>query len=366
MSGDQSTVEQGLTGTILVTGGAGFIGSAVIRRLITQTSATVVNLDKLTYAANLTSLEACAGPRYRLERVDICDAASLHRVFAEHRPSQVIHLAAETHVDRSIDGPAAFIQTNVVGTCTILGVATDYWRDLDPAAKANFRFHHVSTDEVFGALGPTGAFTEQTPYQPNSPYSASKAASDHFVRAWHHTYGLPVVTSNCSNNYGPWQFPEKLIPLVTLNALEGLELPVYGQGQNIRDWLFVDDHAAALLLVLARGRLGETYNVGGHGERQNLAVVEAICDAVDELAPPLPSGAPRRSLIRFVEDRPGHDFRYAIDDSKISSELGWRPDQSFESGLKHTVSWYLNHEDWWRPLRERVYAGARLGRLGKN
>jgi dTDP-glucose 4,6-dehydratase len=365
MDGDQSTAERGLTGTILVTGGAGFIGSAVIRRLIAATSAKIVNLDKLTYAANLASLEACAGPRYCLERVDICEPVSLRRVFAEHRPTQVIHLAAETHVDRSIDGPSAFIQTNVVGTCTLLEVATEYWRHLDPAAKSAFRFHHVSTDEVFGALGDTGAFTEETPYRPNSPYSASKAASDHFVRAWHHTYGLPVVTSNCSNNYGPWQFPEKLIPLVTLNALEGMELPVYGKGDNIRDWLFVDDHAAALLLVLTRGRLGETYNVGGHGERRNLAVVEAICDAVDEAAPKLPSGAPRRSLIRFVEDRPGHDFRYAIDDAKISAELGWHPDQSFESGLKQTVSWYLDHEDWWRPLRDRVYSGARLGRRAR-
>jgi dTDP-glucose 4,6-dehydratase len=352
----------GISGTILVTGGAGFIGSAVIRLLMAETSATVVNLDKLTYAANLDSLASVADdPRYRFEQADICDAAALRRIFAEHRPTKILHLAAESHVDRSIDAPALFIETNVVGACTLLDVALEYWRALDGQAKAEFRFHHISTDEVFGALGETGAFTEETPYKPNSPYSASKAASDHFVRAWHHTYGLPVLTSNCSNNYGPWQFPEKLIPLVTINALTGKPLPVYGQGVNVRDWLFVEDHARALLLILGQGRLGETYAVGGHGERRNLAVVEAICDAVDELAQRLPSGEPRRSLIDFVADRPGHDFRYAIDPAKITSELGWRPRESFETGLKRTVAWYLDHRDWWQGLRDKVYAGERLG-----
>src|SRR6185437_11499861 len=288
---------------LLVTGGAGFIGSAVIRKALEQDGVEIVNLDKLTYAANLDSLQPFEGdPRYHFEQADICDRAALDRIFAAHSPDAVMHLAAESHVDRSIDGPSVFVQTNVVGTCTLLEVALDYYRKLEGERRARFRFHHVSTDEVFGSLGPTGKFTETTAYDPNSPYSASKAASDHFVRAWHHTFGLPVVLSNCSNNYGPWQFPEKLIPLVTTNALLGRALPVYGKGDNIRDWLFVEDHAEALLLILGKGRLGESYNVGGGAERTNLAVVETICDIVDRLAGPLPGGAPRRSLINFVTD----------------------------------------------------------------
>jgi len=300
-------------------------------------------------------------PGYRFEQVDICDRESLKRVFAEHQPDAVVHLAAESHVDRSIDGPSVFVQTNVVGTCTLLEVALDYYRKLEGERRARFRFHHVSTDEVFGSLGPTGKFTETTAYDPNSPYSASKAASDHFVRAWHHTFGLPVVLSNCSNNYGPWQFPEKLIPLVTTNALLGRALPVYGKGDNIRDWLFVEDHAEALLLILGKGRLGESYNVGGGAERTNLAVVETICDIVDRLAGPLSGGAARRSLINFVTDRPGHDHRYAIDAAKLGAELGWKPRESFGSGLERTVAWYLANRPWWEKLRQTIYAGDRLG-----
>jgi dTDP-glucose 4,6-dehydratase len=349
---------------LLVTGGAGFIGSAVIRLVLRETAASVVNLDKLTYAANLDSLAAIEhDPRYAFEKVDICDRPELERVFRQHRPDAVMHLAAESHVDRSIDAPAAFLQTNVVGTCTLLEVALDYWRSLPQQRQPGFRFHHVSTDEVYGSLGPTGRFSETTAYEPNSPYSASKAASDHFVRAWHHTYGLPVVASNCSNNYGPWQFPEKLIPLVTTNALLGKPLPVYGKGENVRDWLFVEDHARALWLILTAGRVGETYNVGGDSERRNLAVVEAICDLVDAMAPPLPSG-PRRSLIEFVSDRPGHDLRYAIDASKLQVELAWRPRENFASGLERTVAWYLDNRAWWERLRAGIYAGDRLG-LGR-
>ncbi|AWK90179.1 dTDP-glucose 4,6-dehydratase [Azospirillum thermophilum] len=346
---------------ILVTGGAGFIGSAFIRWVLANTTAAVVNLDKLTYAADLESLAPFEGtPRYAFEQVDICDKAAVHRVFADHRPDAVIHLAAETHVDRSIDGPMAFVQTNVIGTVTLLRVALDYWRGLAGEAKERFRFHHVSTDEVFGTLDDEGRFSETTPYAPNSPYSASKASSDHFVRAWHHTYGLPTVASNCSNNYGPWQFPEKLIPLMTLKALQGQALPVYGSGLNVRDWLFVDDHASALWTILTRGRLGESYNVGGDSERRNIEVVHAICDLVDELAGPLSSG-PRRGLITHVTDRPGHDHRYAIDATKLQTELGWRPQQTFETGIRATVSWYLENRSWWERLSARGYSGQRLG-----
>jgi dTDP-glucose 4,6-dehydratase len=349
---------------LLVTGGAGFIGSAVIRLVLRETAAAVVNLDKLTYAANLDSLAAIEhDPRYAFEKVDICDRPEVERVFREHRPDAVMHLAAESHVDRSIDAPASFLQTNVVGTCTLLEVALDYWRTLPPERQNGFRFHHVSTDEVYGSLGPTGRFSETTAYEPNSPYSASKAASDHFARAWHHTYGLPVVASNCSNNYGPWQFPEKLIPLVTVNALLGKPLPVYGKGENIRDWLFVEDHARALWLILTAGRPGQTYNVGGDSERRNLAVVEAICDLVDRMAPKL-AGGPRRALITFVSDRPGHDLRYAIDATKLQTELRWQARENFASGLERTVAWYLDNRAWWERLRAGVYAGDRLG-LGR-
>ena len=326
-----------------------------------ETDASVVNVDKLTYAATSEALSAVAdNPRYAFEKVDICDRAALHRVFAEHRPDAVMHLAAESHVDRSIDSPAAFIETNIIGTYTLLETAFAYWKELQGMAQRCFRFHHISTDEVFGSLGETGLFTEETPYQPNSPYSASKAGSDHLVRAWHHTFGLPVVTSNCSNNYGPYQFPEKLIPLMTINALEGRPLPVYGGGQNVRDWLYVDDHARALWAVLTKGKPGETYNVGGDSERCNLDVVGMICDLVDELLPSSSAG-PSRELISFVEDRPGHDLRYAIDATKIRSDLGWRPRETFESGLRRTVIWYLENPDWWCEAGGGAYDGTRLG-----
>ena len=329
---------------ILITGGAGFIGSAVIRQIITDTDSFVVNVDKLTYAGNLQSLATVAdNPRYHFERVDICDVAEVTRLFREHRPDAVMHLAAESHVDRSITGPAAFIETNIVGTYTLLEAAREYWNELPKQRKDVFRFHHISTDEVYGSLGETGFFTEDTAYQPNSPYSASKASSDHLVRAWHHTYGLPVVTTNCSNNYGPYHFPEKLIPLVILNAVNGKQLPIYGKGDNIRDWLYVDDHARALRLVLERGRAGETYNIGGWNEKTNLEVVQMICSILDELRP---QGAPHASLITYVQDRPGHDRRYAIDASKIARELGWKPAETFESGLRKTVEWYLSNTAW--------------------
>jgi dTDP-glucose 4,6-dehydratase len=342
--------------TIMVTGGAGFIGSAVIRLLLRRTEAVVVNLDKLTYAANPLALEGAERHRrYRFERADIADGAALGQILERHQPDAIMHLAAETHVDRSIDGPADFIRTNIVGSYTLLEAARGYWAGL-PAARAQaFRFHHVSTDEVFGSLGAEGAFTETTRYDPNSPYSASKAASDHLVRAWHATYGLPVVLSNCSNNYGPWQFPEKLIPLMIAKALRGEALPVYGRGENIRDWLQVDDHARALQLILECGRVGESYNVGGRAERRNIDVVLAICDLVDALA----GGASRRSLVTYVPDRPGHDRRYAIDASKLETELGWRPQESFESGLSATVRWYLDHRDWWQGIGQ--YRQDRLG-----
>jgi len=329
---------------ILVTGGAGFIGSAVVRQLIHETDCSVVNVDKLTYAGNLHSLESVSdSSRYRFEHVDICNANEMARVFREHRPDAIMHLAAESHVDRSIAGPAEFIQTNIVGTYTLLEVARAYWDGLGAEQKSIFRFHHISTDEVYGSLGEEGLFTEETAYQPNSPYSASKAASDHLVRAWHHTYGLPVVTTNCSNNYGPYHFPEKLIPLMILNALAGKPLPIYGKGDNVRDWLYVDDHARALRLVLEQGRVGENYNIGGWNEKTNLEVVHAVCTILDELHP---QGAPHDRLVSFVSDRPGHDKRYAIDAGKIEREFGWRPQETFESGLRKTVEWYLANGDW--------------------
>ena len=345
---------------ILVTGGAGFIGSAVVRRLVGR-GYHVVNLDKLTYSGNLQSLKEVEGrPNYRFVEADICDRAAIAAILAEERIEAVMHLAAESHVDRSIDGPAAFVETNVVGTFRLLDAALDHWRGMEEAGRDRFRFHHVSTDEVFGDLPIDGEerFSEATAYAPSSPYSASKAASDHFARAWHSTYGLPVVLSNCSNNYGPYHFPEKLIPLTILNAIEGKPLPVYGRGENVRDWLHVDDHAEALELVLTRGRIGESYNVGGRAERTNLAVVEAICDLVDQR---LPGAGPRRELIEFVPDRPGHDLRYAIDPSKIERELGWAADYSFEQGLEETVDWFLENEWWWRPIRDGRYRGERLG-----
>lgn len=338
---------------ILITGGAGFIGSAVVRQLIAETGYSVVNVDKLTYAGNLQSLSSIADhPRYRFEHVDICDADEVARVFREHQPDAVMHLAAESHVDRSISGPAAFIQTNIVGSYTLLEAARNYWNGLDAENKQSFRFHHISTDEVYGSLGESGYFTEETPYQPNSPYSASKAASDHLVRAWHHTYGLPVVATNCSNNYGPYHFPEKLIPLMILNAVNDKPLPIYGKGDNIRDWLYVDDHARALRLVLEKGRLGETYNIGGWNEKTNLEVVQAICALLDELHP---QGAPHARLISYVQDRPGHDQRYAIDANKIERELGWKPQETFESGLRKTVQWYLANQDWVRGVTSGEY-----------
>jgi len=344
---------------LLVTGGAGFIGSAVVRRALGEGRA-VVNVDKLTYAANPDNLKGhdCA-PGYAFERADICDAEAMRAIFARHAPDAVMHLAAESHVDRSIDGPGAFIETNIVGTFALLQEARRYFDGLPGARKDRFRFHHVSTDEVYGALGPEGFFTEETPYRPNSPYSASKAASDFLARAWSETYGLPVVTSNCSNNYGPYQFPEKLIPVVVINALEGAKIPVYGKGENVRDWLYVEDHARALLDVIDKGRLGETYNIGGWNERRNIDLVMMICELMDEMRP---RNHPHRDLIAYVTDRPGHDHRYAIDATKIERELGWRPSLTIEEGMRRTVAWYLENEDWWRSLRAR--AGGRLG-LGK-
>jgi dTDP-glucose 4,6-dehydratase len=354
-----------MTSRILVTGGAGFIGSAVVRHLIGNTAIKVANLDKLTYAGNLESLAAVVDSlRYSFYQVDICDEAALEKVFAEFRPTAVMHLAAESHVDRSIDGPAAFIETNIVGTYTLLEVTRRYWSALPEEGRSAFRFHHISTDEVYGDLeGTDDLFTETTPYAPSSPYSASKASSDHLVRAWHRTYGLPVLLTNCSNNYGPFHFPEKLIPHMILNALHGKSLPVYGDGSQIRDWLFVEDHARALVEVVTRGEVGETYNIGGHNEKRNLEVVEAICGLLDELRPWSEGGQQRsyRQLITFVKDRPGHDLRYAIDASKIERDLGWKPQESFESGIRKTVLWYLQNPQWW----QRVLSGDyRLGRLG--
>lgn len=340
--------------TVLITGGAGFIGSAVVREIIRNTDWRVINVDKLTYAGNLDSLaEARDHVHHVFEKVDIGDAAEVERVFRQHRPHAVMHLAAESHVDRSIHGPAEFIETNIVGTYKLLEVARGYWNELEGDAKQDFRFHHVSTDEVYGDLGPDDpAFTESTPYAPSSPYSASKAASDHLVRAWHRTYALPIVVTNCSNNYGPYQFPEKLIPVMILNALDGKELPVYGKGENVRDWLYVEDHARALCRVLTDGRVGRTYNIGGRNEKTNLEVVQSLCAQLDALAP-APEG-PYARLIRFVTDRPGHDRRYAIDDSRIAGELGWQPRESFDSGLEKTVRWYLDNGTW----VERVRTGA--------
>lgn len=346
---------------ILLTGGAGFIGSAVVRQLIRETEAEVVNVDKLTYAGNLASLaETRDHPRHHFERVDICDAAEITRVFEEHRPDAVMHLAAESHVDRSIDGPGEFIRTNVTGTFTLLQAARAYWGQLEGAAKERFRFHHISTDEVYGSLGSEGFFTEETPYDPRSPYSASKASSDHLVRAWHHTYGLPTLVTNCSNNYGPYHFPEKLIPLVILNAKAGKSLPIYGKGDNVRDWLDVDDHARALRLVLEKGVPGETYNIGGHNERTNLEVVRQICRLLDEMRPDSPH-VPHADLITYVADRPGHDKRYAIDAGKIERELGWRPVETFETGLRRTVAWYLDNDEWCRDVQSGGYRQERLG-----
>lgn len=349
--------------TLLITGGAGFIGSALIRHLIDNTDYRVVNLDKLTYAGNLESLEPVSGnPRYAFERVDICDGAEAARVFREHRPSAIMHLAAESHVDRSIDGPADFIETNVVGTTVLLEAARSYWNELEEAQKADFRFHHVSTDEVYGSLGQEGLFTEESPYQPNSPYSASKASSDHMVRAWHETYGLPVLITNCSNNYGPYQFPEKLVPLIILNALAGKPLPIYGKGDQIRDWLYVDDHARALLRVLEKGQVGETYNIGGHNEKTNLGVVRTLCAILDEKRPQHPGDISRyEELITHVTDRPGHDQRYAIDADKIEQELGWVPEETFETGMMKTVDWYLNNNQWCQRVLDGSYRGERLG-----
>jgi dTDP-glucose 4,6-dehydratase len=344
---------------ILVTGGAGFIGSALVRKILRDTDRTVVNIDKLTYAGNLDSLaEVADHPRHVFEHADICDAAAVRALLARHEPAGVVHLAAESHVDRSIDAPAAFVQTNVVGTFTLLEEALRYWASLAGPPRDRFRFVHVSTDEVFGSLGATGKFSEETPYKPNSPYAASKAAADHLARAWHHTYGLPVLTTNCSNNYGPCQFPEKLIPLIIQTARAGKPLPVYGRGDNVRDWLYVEDHVDALLLVLERGRPGETYNVGGHGERTNLEVVRAICAVLDEVAP---RASPHAALIRFVPDRPGHDHRYAIDAGKITRELGWRPRETFDSGLRKTVEWYLANQAWCERVQSGAYRGERLG-----
>lgn len=341
---------------LLVTGGAGFIGSAVVRQAIAQ-GRSVVNVDALTYAACLSNLaDVASSPLYSFEHVDIRDRDALDRVFLEHAPTAVLHLAAESHVDRSIDGPAEFISTNVVGTYTLLEAARAYW--LESGRPSDFRCHHVSTDEVFGSLGSTGKFTEQTPYDPRSPYSASKAASDHLVRAWHETYGLPVLLTNCSNNYGPYHFPEKLIPVVILNAMRGEPIPVYGQGDNIRDWLFVEDHADALLTVLDRGRIGRSYNIGGGNEARNIDLVRQICALLDEMRP---AGAPYARLITFVTDRPGHDARYAIDATRIREELGWKPSVTLDEGLRRTVRWYLDNEEWWRPLLGRSGVGKRLG-----
>ena len=349
----------GASGAIVVTGGAGFIGSAVIRHLLAVTDAVVINLDKLTYASSMAALADCGKhPRYRFVRACVTDREALRAVFETHRPTAVMHLAAESHVDRSIDTPEAFVATNTVGTGVLLEVVREYLASAVERNQREFRFHHVSTDEVFGTLGREGRFSETTPYAPRSPYAASKAAADHLVRAWHETYGIPAVLSNCCNNYGPWQFPEKLIPLMIIKAFKSHPLPVYGHGEHVRDWLYVDDHARALHLVLTRGRLGESYNVGANCERRNIEVVEAICDLVDEHVPE-PGRPPRRQLIRYVQDRPGHDLRYAIDATKIRYELGWQPQESFATGLARTVAWYLGNNDWWANINS--YRGDRLG-----
>ena len=347
---------------ILITGGAGFIGSALIRYLIKNTDHQILNIDKLTYAGNLESLvEVESNPNYTFQKIDICDAAAIEQSFSEFQPDLIMHLAAESHVDRSIDGPAEFINTNIVGTYTLLEVSRKYWQSLSQHKKSQFRFHHISTDEVYGDLeGTTDLFTESTPYAPSSPYSASKASSDHLVRAWYRTYGLPIVITNCSNNYGPYHFPEKLIPLVILNALDGKALPIYGKGNQIRDWLYVEDHAKALYKVVMEGTIGETYNIGGHNEKQNIEVVKTICHILDVLKPQS-NNQPYEELITFVEDRPGHDLRYAIDASKIKNDLGWTPEESFESGIRKTVEWYLNNLDWCRRVQDGSYQRERLG-----
>ena len=347
---------------VLVTGGAGFIGSALVRYLVSEVGADVLNIDKLTYAGNLASLKAIENaPNYRFLKADICDRSAVSSAFEEFRPDYVMHLAAESHVDRSITGAADFIETNINGTFSMLEAARQYWQGLPADEKAAFRMLHVSTDEVYGSLGEDGLFAETTPYDPSSPYSASKAASDHLATAWERTYGLPVIISNCSNNYGPFHFPEKLIPLIILNALERKPLPVYGSGSNIRDWLYVDDHARALWLIVQRGRLGEKYNVGGRNERRNIDVVRRICEVLDRISP---ANRPRHELINFVTDRPGHDARYAIDASKLETELGWRARENFDTGIEKTVQWYLDNEWWWQPMRQR-YSGQRLGLTGK-
>ena len=346
---------------ILVTGGAGFIGSAVVRHLVNNLNCSVVNVDKLTYAGNLSSLSSVdQNPLYSFEYADINDRSLITVILDQHQPDAIMHLAAESHVDRSIDGPSDFIQTNIVGTYSLLECARSYWRQLSSSKQDDFRFHHISTDEVFGTLGKTDSFTEETAYDPRSPYSASKASSDHLVRAWHETYGLPVVLSNCSNNYGPYHFPEKLIPLMIIKALKGEKLPVYGTGENIRDWLYVDDHANALCKILFEGKKGESYNVGGNAEVSNLDVVRNICRLLDELSP-RPGMSRYEEQIDFVADRPGHDYRYAIDSTKIRNELGWKPIETFETGLRRTVEWYLNNSSWWKPILTGEYRGQRLG-----
>lgn len=347
---------------ILVTGGAGFIGSAVIRHIIKNTDNQVLNVDKLTYAGNLESLiEVENDSKYSFKQIDICDSVAIEQAFNEFQPELIMHLAAESHVDRSIDGPAEFINTNIVGTYTLLEAARKYWQALDDTKKSTFRFHHISTDEVYGDLeGTTDLFTEITPYAPSSPYSASKASSDHLVRAWHRTYELPVIVTNCSNNYGPYHFPEKLIPLVILNALDGKDLPIYGKGNQIRDWLYVDDHAKALYKVVTEGTIGETYNIGGHNEKQNIDVVKTICQILDQLRPQA-NGQPYESLITFVKDRPGHDLRYAIDATKIKNDLGWTPEETFDSGIRKTVEWYLDNLEWCRRVQDGSYQRERLG-----
>ena len=347
---------------VMVTGGAGFIGSAVCRYLVLEKQVQVLNVDKLTYAGNLASLDEIKdNPLYQFAQVDICDGEAISALLADFQPDAVMHLAAESHVDRSIDGPSAFIQTNIVGTYTMLECVREYWVGLPDNLKGEFRFHHISTDEVYGSLGDEGLFEETTPYDPRSPYSASKASSDHLVMAWYHTYGLPVLITNCSNNYGPYHYPEKLIPLVILNALDEKPLPIYGKGDNIRDWLYVEDHARALVQVVETGRIGETYNVGGRNERTNLQVVEAICDVLDELSPRKGALA-YRELITFVADRPGHDMRYAIDATKLETELGWKAEEDFKSGIRRTIQWYLDNAWWWKPIRDEKYAGERLGK----
>lgn len=347
---------------ILITGGAGFIGSAVVRYIINSTQDEVLNIDKLTYAGNLESLQSVQdSSRYSFQQIDICDRLAVEEAFQAFKPDLVMHLAAESHVDRSIDGPAEFIHTNIVGTYTLLEVARQYWNSLEEHKKRQFKFHHISTDEVYGDLeNTTDLFTETTPYAPSSPYSASKASSDHLVRAWNRTYGLPVVITNCSNNYGPYHFPEKLIPLVILNALEGKPLPIYGKGDQIRDWLYVEDHARALYKVVTEGEIGETYNIGGHNEKQNIEVVKTICQILDDLQPQA-NGQPYETLITFVADRPGHDLRYAIDASKIQRELGWQPEETFDSGIRKTVQWYLDNLEWCRRVQDGSYQRERLG-----